>query len=120
VAYHSRPNLLFRHFGFSGFRESFDLILGTNQEYRRASAKFLSRPHFYGAVDQYHQKRKIEEIKQSPHLLISRVENGVIVPDLDVLETMTTVLGVPLYTLFVTHRQFLLKATQEIGPARGQ
>jgi hypothetical protein len=30
--------------------------------------KFLSRTRFYGAVDQYDQKHKIEEIKQSPHL----------------------------------------------------
>ncbi len=40
---------------------------------------------------------------------ISRVENGHIVPDLDILERMTAALDVPLYTLFLTDQQFQLK-----------
>jgi transcriptional regulator with XRE-family HTH domain len=53
------------------------------------------------------------------HSYISRIESGHIVPDLDILERITIALGVPMYTLFLTDPQFLLKLTQEIGPAEG-
>jgi transcriptional regulator with XRE-family HTH domain len=47
---------------------------------------------------------------------ISCVENGRIVPDIDILARMMTALGVPLHTPFLTDQDFLLKVTQGMGP----
>jgi transcriptional regulator with XRE-family HTH domain len=49
------------------------------------------------------------------HSYISGIENGQIVPDLDILEKMTTALSVPLYTLFLTNQDFLLQVTHGMG-----
>jgi transcriptional regulator with XRE-family HTH domain len=50
------------------------------------------------------------------HRFISGIENGRIVPNIDILEKMTTALGVPLHTPFLTDQDFLLKVTQGTGP----
>ena len=52
------------------------------------------------------------------HALISHIEKGQIVPDLELLERITTALSVPLYTLFVTDERFMLLVTKRVAPAK--